>query len=109
MQANLFRKLALSLPEAAEASHMNHPDFRVGGKIFATLSPHGEWAMVKLTPQQQHAACELAPTVFEPFPNAWGRQGCTKVHLARATKGLLWPQLLLAWQNAAPKRLRANS
>jgi hypothetical protein len=53
MTAEEFRKMALSLPETSEAAHMGHPDFRVGGKIFATLSPPDEdWAMVKLTPEQ---------------------------------------------------------
>src|SRR5437667_9793363 len=54
MTADDFRQLALSLPETAESAHMNHPDFRVKGKIFATLGPAGtDWGMVKLTPQQQ--------------------------------------------------------
>jgi hypothetical protein len=47
-----FRRLAMRLPEAAEVGHMGHPDFRVGGKIFATLGyPTGEWAVVKLAPE----------------------------------------------------------
>ncbi len=53
MTADQFRKLALRLPEALEGEHMGHPDFRVGGKIFATLGPRGDWGMVKLTPEQQ--------------------------------------------------------
>jgi hypothetical protein len=50
-----FRRLALALPETAEHAHMDHPDFRVRGKIFATLGyPAQGWGRVKLTPEQQH-------------------------------------------------------
>jgi hypothetical protein len=105
MTPALFRRLALSLPEAIESSHMNHPDFRVGGKIFATLSPNDAWGMVKLTPAQQAVFVQEHPKAFEPFPNAWGRRGCTKVHLKAATKTMLTPALVAAWQNTAPKDL----
>ncbi len=53
MTTDDFRNLALSLPETSERAHVGHPDFRVGGKIFATLWPGDEWGMVKLTPEQQ--------------------------------------------------------
>ena len=106
MTAEEFRKMALSLPEASEAAHMGHPDFRVGGKIFATLSPPGQgWAMVKLTPEQQESFVQAEPAVFEPFNGAWGRDGATKVHLRVAKKGSLRPALVFAWRNRAPKRL----
>ena len=68
MTAEEFRKTALSLPETWEAAHMSHPDFRVGGKIFATLSPAGQgWAMVKLTPEQQESFVQAEPKVFSAF------------------------------------------
>ncbi|MEK6302647.1 MAG: MmcQ/YjbR family DNA-binding protein [Acidobacteriota bacterium] len=71
MAAEEFRKMVLSLPETAEAAHMGHPDFRVGGKIFATLSPTGQgWAMVKLTPEQQQSFVQAEPEVFIPFNDA---------------------------------------
>ena len=101
MTPTLFRRLALSLPDAIESSHMNHPDFRVAGKIFATLSPDDTWGMVKLTPNQQAAFVHSHPTIFEPFPNAWGRRGCTKVHLKPATKSTLTPALVAAYDNIA--------
>lgn len=101
-----FRKVALSLPQTVEAAHMGHPDFRVGGKIFASLSPAGEgWAMVKLTPEQQHSFVQSQPEVFEPFNGAWGRYGATKVHLRAAKKGSVRTALVFAWRNRAPKRL----
>ena len=53
MTADKFRSLALSLPEVCESAHLGHPDFRVGGKIFATLGPDEVWGMVKLNPDEQ--------------------------------------------------------
>jgi len=106
MTQNEFRKVALSLPEAIEASHMNHPDFRVGGKIFATLGyPDVGWGMVKLTPTQQAMYVKADPDVFEPFQGAWGRNGATKVHLKPAKKDRVREALVTAWENTAPKRL----
>jgi hypothetical protein len=106
MTAEEFRKMALSLPETSEAAHMGHPDFRVGGKIFATLSPPGEgWAMVKLTPEQQESFVQTEPKVFRPFNGAWGRDGATKVQLRAAKKTSLRTALVFAWRNRAPKRL----
>ncbi len=105
MTANQFRKLALSFPEAVEAEHMNHPDFRVGGKIFATLGPDEEWGMVKLTPEQQAAFVGAEPKVFEPFTGAWGRRGSTKVQLSAARSPSVRAALEAAWRNTAPRRL----
>src|ERR1700740_1614505 len=73
MTAEEFRKMALSLPEASEAAHMGHPDFRVGGKIFATLSPPGQgWAMVKLTPEQQDFLCPCRTQGLRAFQRRVG-------------------------------------
>jgi len=106
MTAEEFRKMALRLPEASEASHMGHPDFRVGGKIFATLSPAGQgWAMIKLTPEQQKFFVSAEPKVFSAFNGAWGRDGATKVQLRAARKTSLRAALVFAWRNRAPKRL----
>ena len=107
MTAAEFRALVLGLPEAVEQEHMDHPDFRVGGKIFATLGPDGCWAMVKLTPEQQASFLRTDPKIFEPFNGAWGRRGCTRIILAAAKEELsVRHALLAAWQNTAPKRLR---
>jgi len=101
-----FRKIALSLPETEERQHMNHPDFRVAGKIFATLGyPDKGRGMVKLTPEQQHYFCKDEPAVFVPVPGAWGRRGCTHVHLKAAKQGTLRKAMESAWRNTAPKRL----
>jgi len=105
MTADRFRTLALSLPEAVEQSHMCHPDFRVGGKIFATLWEDLAHGMVKLTPAEQAEFVSAMPKVFQPLKGAWGTRGCTQVVLKAATKSSLWPALVCAWKNVAPDRL----
>ena len=105
MTADEFRNLALSLPEASEAAHMGHPDFRVRGKIFATIWPDDEWGMVKLTPPQQAAFIRSEPDVFDPVPGGWGRRGATKVCLRTASESTVRRALVAAWRNTAPKRL----
>lgn len=106
MGADDFRKIALGLPEVSESSHMNHPDFRVGGKIFATLSSGEELlGMVKLTPAQQSTLTLSRPDVFRPVPGGWGRQGCTHVVLEAATDEVVRAALIVAWQNRASPRL----
>jgi hypothetical protein len=105
MTADEFRSLALSLPEASESAHMDHPDFRVRGKIFATLGPDEDWGMVKLTPDLQASFIRTEPRVFQPFKGAWGRWGCTKVNLDAAQENTVWQALLAAWRNTAPKGL----
>lgn len=105
MTASEFRNLALSCPEALEDAHMGHPDFRVRGKIFATLGPDEEWGMVKLTPDQQISFMRAEPGVFKPASGAWGRQGCTIVCLCHADEVSVGQSVVAAWRNAAPKRL----
>lgn len=105
MTADEFRELALELPEAVESSHMDHPDFRVKGKIFATLSGGEEWGMVKLTPEEQALFVRTDSKAFEAFPGAWGKRGCTKVVLARADATSVRQALVTAWRNTAPKKL----
>lgn len=101
-----FRRLALSLPEAVEVGHMGHPDFRVGGKIFATLGyPDQGWGMVKLTPEQQEALMDAEPRVFAPIKGAWGRGGATNVRLTAAKAARVRLALALAWRNVAPRGL----
>jgi hypothetical protein len=103
---NAFRRLALALPETAENAHIDHPDFRVCGKIFATLGYPGKgWGMVKLTPQQQHYYAKDYRDVFVPVKGAWGRGGATSVHLKTVSKETLRKAIAAAWRNTAPKRL----
>jgi len=100
-----FRRLALSLPEAIEGTHMNHPDFRIGGKIFATLSPGEEYGVVMLSPEDQREFVEMAPASFSPVKGGWGRKGSTRVELDVVDAAQLQQALNVAWQKRAPKRL----
>jgi hypothetical protein len=103
--ANQFRKLALGFPEAVEASHMDHPDFRVANKIFATLNQDATLGMAKLTAEQQAVFLRSEPKVFSPAAGAWGQRGCTMILLKAADQQSVRQALELAWQNTAPKRL----
>ena len=106
MTAREFRNIALSLPQASEAAHMGHPDFRVAGRIFATLGhPRTGWGMVKLTREQQELFVRARPLAFAPVKGGWGRGGATNVRLRAATKGAVREALITAWRNRAPKRL----
>jgi len=106
MTARDFRRIALGMEGAAEASHMNHPDFRVNGKIFATIHTDNVRGMVKLTPEQQERFIREHPAMFHPAAGEWGRQGSTMVTLADAKEDVLGEAMTMAWQNLA--RLAKN-
>jgi hypothetical protein len=103
MTSNDFRRCALSMPAAVEAQHMGHPDFRVGGKIFATLDyPERGWGTVKLKPEDQEGFVRAAPDIFVPAKGAWGRAGATSVLLSGITAAGLRKALTAAWKYSAP-------
>jgi hypothetical protein len=104
MTHKTFRRIALSLNGAIEASHMGHPDFRVANKIFASLHPDLKSGMVKLTPDQQKTFICEESTSFAPESGAWGRSGCTRVTLATVDEDSLGQALTLAWQNIAANK-----
>ena len=100
-----FRRLALSLPGVIESSHMSHPDFRVGGKIFATLGyPDKDRGMVVLPAEEQAKLIKAHPKVFAPAKGAWGKQGSTIVRLDAANASTVRSALEIAWRNKAPKK-----
>ena len=104
--AEEFRRIALSFPGAEEGSHMRHPDFRVGGKVFATLGVPGDgWGMAALMPEQQQEFIALAPDAFEPATGAWGRGGSTLVRLEAVTPELLETALAAAWRRRGGKEV----
>src|SRR5258706_7262540 len=99
MTADDFRPLALALPGVIEAAHQGHADFRVRGKIFATLGyPGEEWGMVRLAPEEQAKRVRQAPAVFVPAKGAWGEQGSTLVNLQAATAETARPAMRAAWE-----------
>jgi hypothetical protein len=107
LDSQTVRELALALPEAEEHDHRGHPSFRVKGKIFATLWPDEQRAVLKLAPAEQSALVTLDPQTFSPIAGAWGNQGWTNVQLQAAERAILQTALKSAWREVAPKRLRA--
>ena len=94
--------MALEIPKAVERSHMNHPDFRVAEKIFASLgAPDESWGMVKLTPEQQREFIQKEPKIFKPCSGAWGRAGSTNVYLPAAKSRIVGAALDAAAKNVA--------
>jgi hypothetical protein len=115
MTPNDFRRLALSLPGAEERSHMGQADFRVGGRIFATLAAqHLGYGNLMLTTEVQTQFVAEAPTIFLPIPGGWGRMGATHVVLAKVNTDMLAGALQTAWRirrekNDKTKKPRAPS
>jgi hypothetical protein len=102
-----FRRIALSFPGTEAKSHMSHPDFRAGGKIFATLGyPDTSWGMVKLTPIEQQIFVRSEPKAFRPCSGRWGERGATNVKLAAVKKITLRRALTSAWELASALRPR---
>jgi predicted DNA-binding protein (MmcQ/YjbR family) len=101
-----FRKAALALEGAEELTHMDHPDFRVHGKIFAGLDRDGAQGTLKLTPEIQ---ATLDDEVFPPAAGAWGQKGWTKVVLENADLTQVKALLREAWSSIpAPRPKRAS-
>lgn len=106
MTAAEFRRLALRFPEAEESAHMNHPDFRVAGKIFATLGyPDKDHGMVILPAEEQARFLREHPKAFARAEGAWGKRGSTTVRLDAVNKATLQSALEIAWRNKAPNDL----
>lgn len=106
MNPEEFRRIALSMPEASESAHMGHPDFRVGGKIFATLGyPEESLGVVMLAPAEQEEFMRAFPSVFAQAKGAWGRRGSTTVQLEAVRASVLRDAMTRAWEKRAPKRL----
>jgi hypothetical protein len=110
MTINEFRKMALEIPTTVEQSHMNHPDFRLAGKIFASLGvPDKSWGMIRLTPEQQRAFIEKGPKIFKPSSGAWGRQGYTNVYLPAAKARIVRAALNAATKNVGSTKRKQTT
>jgi hypothetical protein len=104
-----FRRIALSLPGAEESSHMGQPDFRVGGRIFATLASAKEgYGNLMLTLEQQQAFVEELPDVFLPIKGGWGRMGMTHIRLDAAQEDVLAGALRTAWKLRVEKNAKSG-
>jgi hypothetical protein len=104
-RVELFRRLALQFPGAVESSHMNHPDFRLNDRIFATLSAQEKgYGVLKLTLEQQQSFITEQPHAFSPVQGGWGRMGMTFVHLHEADEALIAGALSTAYHNIQKKQ-----
>lgn len=103
MTANQFRRMALGLKDAVEGAHMGHPDFRVGGRIFATLHADNLHGMVTVPTDHQAKIVREFPEAFLPENGAWGRAGSTRVRLGKVDEDALGEAMTLAWQWAVAK------
>jgi hypothetical protein len=101
MTADDFRHIALSMPGAMEGAHMGHPDFRVNGRIFASLHTNDSRGMVSLAADEQEQLLREHQAMFVPSSGAWGRQGCTDVKLDRADARAVRGAMILAWERTA--------
>jgi len=109
MKAADFRRIALSMEGAEEGSHMGAPDFRVGGRIFATLASQKQgYGNLMLTPEQQAAFVEELPKVFVPIAGGWGKMGMTHIRLAAANEDVLSGALHAAWKLRVEKNERVG-
>lgn len=110
MTAADFRRIALSLEGAEEGSHMGSPDFRVGGRIFATLAAESQgYGNLMLTPEQQAMFVAEEPEIFIPIAGGWGKNGATHVRLAAANEDLLLGALRTAWKLRIEKNQKAGT
>ena len=109
MNAADFRRIALSFEGAEESSHMGAPDFRVGGRIFATLASESQgYGNLMLTPEHQAAFVEEQPEIFLPIHGGWGRMGMTHIRLAEADEDVLTGALRTAWKLRVEKNQRTG-
>ena len=109
MKAADFRRIVLSLEGAEEGSHMGAADFRVGGRIFATLASEDKgFGNLMLTPELQAQFVEELPEVFLPIPGGWGRMGSTHIRLAQANEDVLAGALRAAWRIRKEKNTKPN-
>src|SRR5580658_4118926 len=109
MNAADFRRIALSLEGAVESSHMGAADFRLGGRIFATLASQGKgYGNLMLTPELQAEFVRELPEVFLPIHGGWGRMGATHIQLAQANEDVLTGALRTAWKLRMEKNIRTK-
>jgi len=103
-----FRRIALSLEGAEESSHMGQPDFRVGGRIFATLAAASQgYGNLMLTPEEQASFVEELPEVFVPIAGGWGKNGATHIRCAAADDDILAGALRAAWKLRVEKNCKS--
>jgi hypothetical protein len=109
MNVKDFRRIALSFEGTEESSHMGQPDFRVGGRIFATLASQKQgYGNLMLAPEQQAGFVEELPDVFLPVAGGWGKMGATHIRLSEASEDVLRGALQTAWKLRVEKNAKAG-
>jgi hypothetical protein len=109
MTAADFRRIALGLEGAEEGSHMGAVDFRVGGRIFATLASVKQgYGNLMLTAEMQADFVAELPEVFVPIAGGWGRMGATHVRLAKVSENVLAGALRAAWKLRVEKNSKTS-
>ena len=103
MTSDDVRRLAATFPEVTEGAHKGHPDFRAGGRIFATLWVEEERVVLRLNPAIQAEWVEAEPELFEPVEGTWGRRGWTSLSLWQAEAEIVTAALLAAWRGVVPE------
>lgn len=105
MTPQAYCEIALSMPEVEQSSHFDVTDFRVKNKIFATLRPADDRAVIKLSPADQQLLMAISPSIFSPIKGTWGENGWTRVHLGVADDDTVRHAIAVAWRTVAPKSL----
>jgi hypothetical protein len=104
-----FRRIALSLEGVEEGSHAGLPDFRVGGRRFASLASQADgYGNLTLTPEQQAAFVQEAAEIFVPIAGGFGRMGHTHIRLAAANEDVLAGALRTAWKLRVEKNAQTR-
>jgi hypothetical protein len=103
-----YRTLALSFPEVIELPHFDRASFRVHKKIFTTLLEKDKLVMVRLSPVDQRAFCDLCKNAIYPVPGTWGKQGATYIRLKNVSLAVLKDALAMAYVLTAPAKLSAG-
>src|SRR5580698_8580545 len=110
MTANDFRRIALSLEGAEEGSHMGAADFRVGGRIFATLASQKQgYGNLMLTPERQAEFVAEQPDIFVPVSGGWGKMGATHIRLSASNEDMLAGALRTAWRLRIEKNAKSGA
>jgi len=110
MNARHFTRIALSFPDAEQGSHFGATDFRVGGRIFATLAHVNKgYGNLMLDPEQQQHFVQDLPEVFLPVHGGWGRMGATHIVLSKANKDVLTGALRAAYTLRVLKNAKSAS
>ena len=106
MRIDDVRAFALALPEAHEEPHFDLSSFRIGKKVFATVTPDERHLRIFAGEDDVHAAVAEHPASCSVL--MWGAKlSGVEVLLSKAKRSLVEELLVEAWRRKAPKKLVA--